>query len=172
LKIDNRNSILYRDNDGMSDAKGLIMLALTFLAGIALNVVLHLAIDPSLRNNLVQRYIKPAGFHVKLPEKSVIKNRLCAANFKDLVEKTSIDAKLENKEIYYRDVEAKVEGHLLWYNAGQGIHPQESIRAAAQNKQQIVEILLTDHPALIEQIRAEKAKSSEYLAAVMRQLST
>jgi len=125
-----------------------------------INYPLHLAIDPALRNDFMQRYIRPTGFYVTLPEKSEIKNRLCAANLGDLVAKTNIDAQLANKKIYYRDVEARVADNLLWYNAGQGIHPWESRRTAAYDKQQVAEILLKDHPALVEKIRAEKELES------------
>jgi hypothetical protein len=120
----------------------------------AFNFAFNATMDPAWRTNLVQRYIKPACFYVKLPDQSVIKDRLLVAGLVDVAEKTKIDEQLANKTVYYRDVESNVDSCFFRYNIERSGLLTSALECATPYK--VAEILLADHPALIAKIKAEK----------------
>ena len=97
---------------------------------------------------------------VTLPAASVIKERLCEAQYSDFVEKTKIDTQLASKKFYPYDVEATVRNNLTAYNYSCKGMPIWFAMVNADDTQKITEIILKDNPAAIAKLKTDEELES------------
>lgn len=96
-----------------------------------------------------------AKLTVKMPNERVLSERLAEAGFDHFMEKTAIHKKLADKSIYPAGVNLTVE--LALYDYAENLKNPMIASLMRMRKPQLMEIILKDSPAAIEELKLKGA---------------